>query len=934
VCAAAALFLSALCAAPGASADDWPTYAHDAARSAATAEQLALPLHEAWVHASRHAPRPAWPAPAKQDFWHRIRELRPIVTYDRAYHTAVAGGVVYFGSSADDKVYALDAGTGEVRWTFFTGGPIRLAPTIADGRAYVGSDDGCVYCLDAADGALIWRRRLAPTDHRVPGNGRIMSMFPVRTGVLVEGDTAYCFAGLFPSQGVYGYALDAADGSIRWEQTSPELSPQGYLLASPSRLFVPTGRTTPAMFERATGTFLGTLPGQGGAYALLAGDTLLSGPGRSTGQLDLTEPAAKEGVATFDGLRMVVRGDLAYLHSKTELSCLDRARNVELSKQRNPVIRRRDELKKQIEALAGGAEAPEAAPLNTELARLEEEIAGLTADMNACYRWRRPCELPYTLILAGDILFAGGDDEVAAYAANDGAPLWAAEVSGRAYGLAVAGGRLFVSTDSGSIHCFAQAGIEPQPAALAAAAAAPYPKDEWTAVYAREAMRVVDEAGTDKGYCVVLDCGEGRLACELAKVSQFQVIGIERDPAKVAVARTALDAAGLYGVRVTVHQAGAPGWPDNGLPYTSYFANLVVSGQALTGDALPEFPAEVWRMLRPFGGVASIGQSLEAARLGAELKTADVEQWIEASGASNARLIRQGGLWAAFRRGDVPGGGTWTQLYADASHTACSTDDLHGPMTIQWFGQPGPRDIIDRHHRPMSPLARDGRVFVPANDLVIALDAYNGTELWRLAVPNSRRTGALKNSGNMLLTDEYVYAITQDECWAVDVDSGTLEQVLKAPAPDPGQYEWGYLNRLDSRLYGTLQRPDASFSRLDRSTCSVLEGDFRPVIVSDALFAVDRHTGDHLWTYEGGTFMNNAIAIGEGAAGACVYAVVSRNEKALSNNDGRMRIDEFCKSDTFLVAVDAATGVTRWEVPFHFPYQHIMFLSFAQDTIL
>jgi outer membrane protein assembly factor BamB len=58
------------------------------------------------------------------------------------------------------------------------------------------------------------------------------------------------------------------------------------------------------------------------------------------------------------------------------------------------------------------------------------------------------------LILAGETLFAGGDDLVVAFDAATGTKRWSAPVTGKAHGLAVAHGRLFVSTDRGTIHCF------------------------------------------------------------------------------------------------------------------------------------------------------------------------------------------------------------------------------------------------------------------------------------------------------------------------------------------------------------------------------------------------------------------------------------------------------------------------------------------------
>ena len=142
--------------------EDWPTYMHDNQRSGKTAEALSLPLNEAWNFTCKHAPAPCWPEPAKG--------LRARVIFDRAYHVAVAGGSVYFGSSADDKVYCLDGQTGQVRWRFVTGGPVRLAPTVSGGKVYVGSDDGFAYCLDGASGNLLWKYNPSPRDYRSPGS--------------------------------------------------------------------------------------------------------------------------------------------------------------------------------------------------------------------------------------------------------------------------------------------------------------------------------------------------------------------------------------------------------------------------------------------------------------------------------------------------------------------------------------------------------------------------------------------------------------------------------------------------------------------------------------------------------------------------------------------------------------------------------------------
>ena len=151
------LLLSLLFLNTTASGADWPTYRHDNARTGCAREELSVPMALQWIYTSVHPPSPAWSKPAE-----RPREgviLLHRVNFDYAFQVAAVGNVVYFGSSADNKVYALDATTGQERWSFFTGGPVRLAPTVWKDRVLFGSDDGFVYCLKAADGQLLWKKR-------------------------------------------------------------------------------------------------------------------------------------------------------------------------------------------------------------------------------------------------------------------------------------------------------------------------------------------------------------------------------------------------------------------------------------------------------------------------------------------------------------------------------------------------------------------------------------------------------------------------------------------------------------------------------------------------------------------------------------------------------------------------------------------------------
>ncbi|KKL11907.1 hypothetical protein LCGC14_2541080, partial [marine sediment metagenome] len=69
-----------------------------------------------------------------------------------------------------------------------------------------------LYALSTDDGRLLWKRRGGPDDRSVLGNGRIISKWPARGGPVVVDQVVYFAAGIWPSEGIYLHALDAADG--------------------------------------------------------------------------------------------------------------------------------------------------------------------------------------------------------------------------------------------------------------------------------------------------------------------------------------------------------------------------------------------------------------------------------------------------------------------------------------------------------------------------------------------------------------------------------------------------------------------------------------------------------------------------------------------------------------------------------------------------
>jgi outer membrane protein assembly factor BamB len=115
----------------------------------------------------------------------------------------VHDGKIYVGSS-DQRVYALDAASGKLAWSYRTGGVIHSSPALAGPNIVVGSWDGAVYALDAASGEQRWR-------YQTETEQKASIMLGVQASPSVDFDTVY-----IGSRDGFFYALDAASGQRKW----------------------------------------------------------------------------------------------------------------------------------------------------------------------------------------------------------------------------------------------------------------------------------------------------------------------------------------------------------------------------------------------------------------------------------------------------------------------------------------------------------------------------------------------------------------------------------------------------------------------------------------------------------------------------------------------------------------------------------------------
>ncbi|WP_298860205.1 PQQ-binding-like beta-propeller repeat protein, partial [uncultured Gimesia sp.] len=107
------IFVS-LCLSSGNAVADWTQFRGDAARTGYTKEPLPTRMELQWSFKTKNTPTPAWPTHTR-------------IKFDEVFQPVIAEQTVLFGSSSDDQLYALDLKTGQLKWKFFTEGPIRFA---------------------------------------------------------------------------------------------------------------------------------------------------------------------------------------------------------------------------------------------------------------------------------------------------------------------------------------------------------------------------------------------------------------------------------------------------------------------------------------------------------------------------------------------------------------------------------------------------------------------------------------------------------------------------------------------------------------------------------------------------------------------------------------------------------------------------------------
>ncbi|MFP6738472.1 MAG: LamG-like jellyroll fold domain-containing protein, partial [Planctomycetota bacterium] len=445
------------------------------------------------------------------------------------------------------------------------------------------------------------------------------------------------------------------------------------------------------------------------------------------------------------------------------------------------------------------------------------------------------------------------------------------------------------------------------------AEANPYSQDAGRSLAGGVAERVLRETGIDRGICLVLGSGDGQLAWEIAARSRLQVVGVDTSAKAIEEARKLAYKAGVYGARLKYYKVESL----SKLPFTGHFANLVVSAGMLSKGRCEGSAAEVFRVLRPDGGVACLGQP---AGIKPSLSKTALASWLK-RGKVKFEAIDRDGTWAMVRRGKLKGAGSWTHQYGRADNSAFGGEELSGAggtsdLDVQWIGRPGPRAQPDRNGRKPSPLSTNGRLFVQGLHRIICLDSYNGSILWSWEIPSMMRFNMPRDCSNWCADGDSVFVAMGGRCWRIDAKTGALSRSYKVR---PGnirewEYDWSYLAREGDKVIGSGVKKGTAFTSFwGGSGAGWYDAKSGPVthkVCSENLFALYEKSGQLKWEYSKGVIVNPTITI----SGGRVYFVENRNSGVKKAADRRVG-SRALWTDQYLVALDSDSGNKIWEKP-------------------
>jgi len=958
---------------PDRSESDWTQYKFDNYRSAVSMVQLDLSsLHQCWQYSAAHAPVPAWYGPAYEDAYANSGPLPSMRDYDLAYYPIVVGDDLFYGSTSDDAIHCIDNATGKEKWVFTTNAPIHISPVYDDGKLFFGSDDGYVYCINTRNGKEIWKYSPSPENSDlVLDNGRLISYWPIRTGVMIENDHVFFGASLLPWKKSFFCAIDKNTGrddkEFCYVREYDNMTFEGSMASTGDKIIQPQGRIAPAFFEKQTGESAGSLPGAGGCFVLVTKDEHIIHPetSRKIGLKESAKGDQPDFMSFNGGKEIIVKGDTSFVLTDNSISAYQRS------------------TKKML--------------------------------------WLRRNFHAHRIIMAGDYLFAGATDTVFAISPFNGYPIWKAEVRGTVYALAAAGDALYASSDEGIIYCYRSDGISNNELVenLSKPASIDPPLTDQNVSEKLSSLKLwagpfIETISTDKillkfetaealtctvslicndkvvssktskssrlheielpvrknfrykgiistenqgklsfeydnffnfespetkipdyptadnqrtellesvlsgpklgkGICLVLGSSKHRMPLEIADKSDHVIIVLDKSVRKISKLRRFLHNNSLYGCKIAAYTLSQ-------INLQQIISNL--AGMVWVENGKSFNPDDVIRLIAPRG---------KAVVMGIE----DVDDYLKESRLSWQVDYEQSGDAVIFVKHDIEDQGEWTHEYGRADNSAFGGESLWGSTSsaefaVQWMGRPGPRFQTDRSGRKPSPLSVSGKLFVQGKERVLALDIHNGAVLWSTAFGDFARMNIHRDCSNWVADDSCLYMAIRDKLIIVDQESGEILNINSAD--EKSSFDWGFISVVGDQIIGSTTPSGSHFTDYHGGAgwYDWAEGPMAEKVISKSLFVRQKGSDDNTWNYSvKGAIINSTITIYQNQ----IYFVESRTPNLALSDSRRGKDDLF--NTVYLVSLDLASGEKNWEKKLdHHPGKTAYYMAAGNNKIV
>ncbi len=496
-------------------------------------------------------------------------------------------------------------------------------------------------------------------------------------------------------------------------------------------------------------------------------------------------------------------------------------------------------------------------------------------------------------------------------------------------------GKLFVTTDKGTLYCFASEAKAAEPIVYEYKPATIQPKSD---AWAGRAETIVASLADRRGYALLLGAGSGDLLRELLARTELHIVVVESQAKQVLALRDEFAGGGVYGARVAVIEQ-----PPAEFAVQPYLFSLIASEDAAAAeiDKDTKSLARILDRLRPYEGVAYLFTS-----------TDKIDQFANSADGTKVDQVeteRRDGYLFAARGGPLTGAGQWTHQYHDPANTTLSLDDrVRLPLGLLWFGGPNNHNILPRHAGGPKPQVVGGRQFHLGVETISARCVYTGRPLWEREFPGighpftnldlekqwagrkevymSNIPGATYIGSPLASASDGIYLRREGVVHRLDPKTGETVAKFKLPGEvESEKYgdeinDWGHIS-LQGDLLITTVEPHLFEDQKLGWTNSYSGTSSRRLVV------LNRHDGSMLWQREAevGFRHNTIISNGErlfvidGLSAAAHEHLARRGEKP--------------KQESRLLALDLKSGKPIWQTDREVFGTHLMY-SAEHDVLI